>query len=387
MKALFWANLPPNKIAGTIWEKIDDTKININKDSLELKFSQKSKIEKKPEVKKEITKNKKLSLLQADTLRKINIVLNKLKFSTTEIPELIETMNTTKLTTDVCELLTQIMPTTEEVKLVTNYDGKEEISNNDEMVIMISSIPGYAERLEAIIFDNTHENDCEIIEEEVDKFFKAFDFLKESKKFKQWLKIIMAFGNYMNGGTFRGGVYAFKLNALNKLSNIKSKDNSKTLLLYIITFIYEQLEDPSLMEIINDLYIFNELQYQSIKESLKELNDDWKKVAKLKKIVEDAKKNNLLEETDNVEEFMNSFYDKAEKTISDLNKKSDEIDVKFKEIIKYYAEDDKMTLDELISIFRQFYRDLKENDEKYKNIKKKQEEEKKKNTRRSVLLN
>lgn len=387
MKALFWANLPVNKIPGTIWEKLDDTKININKDSLELKFSQKSKTEKKPETKKEITKNKKLSLLQPDTIRKINIVLNKIKFSTTEIPDLIETMDTNKLTTNVCELLIQIMPTTEEVKLVTNYDGKEEISINDEMVIMISSIPGYTERLEAIIFDNSYESDCEIIEEEVDKFFKAFDFLKNSKKFKQWLKIIMAFGNYMNGGTFRGGVYAFKLNALNKLTSIKSKDNSKTLLLYIITFIYEQLDDPSLMEILDDLTIFNELQYQSIKESLKELNDDWKKVVKLKKIVEDAKKNNLLEEDDKVEEYLNDFYDKAEKTITELNTKSDKIDEKFKEIVKFYAEDDKMTIDDLIVIFRQFYNDLKENNEKYKALKKKQEEEKKKNTRRSVLLN
>ena len=387
MKALFWANLPVNKIPGTIWEKLDDTKININKDSLELKFSQKSKTEKKPETKKEITKNKKLSLLQPDTIRKINIVLNKIKFSTTEIPDLIETMDTNKLTTNVCELLIQIMPTNEEVKLVTSYDGKEEISINDEMVIMISSIPGYTERLEAIIFDNSYESDCEIIEEEVDKFFKAFDFLKNSKKFKQWLKIIMAFGNYMNGGTFRGGVYAFKLNALNKLTSIKSKDNSKTLLLYIITFIYEQLDDPSLMEILDDLTIFYELQYQSIKESLKELNDDWKKVVKLKKIVEDAKKNNLLEEDDKVEEYLNDFYDKTENTITELNTKSDKIDEKFKEIVKFYAEDDKMTLDELIAIFRQFYRDLKENNEKYKDLKRKQEEEKKKNTRKSVLLN
>jgi hypothetical protein len=197
----------------------------------------------------------------------------------------------------------------------------------------------------------------------------------------------MAFGNYMNGGTFRGGVYAFKLNALNKLTSIKSKDNSKTLLLYIITFIYEQLDDPSLMEILDDLTIFNELQYQSIKESLKELNDDWKKVVKLKKIVEDAKKNNLLEEDDKVEEYLNDFYDKAEKTITELNTKSDKIDEKFKEIVKFYAEDDKMTLDELIAIFRQFYRDLKENNEKYKDLKRKQEEEKKKNTKRSVLLN
>ena len=84
---------------------------------------------------------------------------------------------------------------------------------------------------------------------------------------------------------------------------------------------------------------------------------------------------------------MNDFYDKTEKTITELNTKSDKIDEKFKEIVKFYAEDDKMTLDELIAIFRQFYRDLKENNEKYKDLKRKQEEEKKKNTKRSVLLN
>ena len=84
---------------------------------------------------------------------------------------------------------------------------------------------------------------------------------------------------------------------------------------------------------------------------------------------------------------MNDFYDKAEKTINELNSKSDKIDEKFKEIVKFYAEDDKMTIDELIAIFRQFYNDLKENNEKYKALKKKQEEEKKKNTRKSVLLN
>ena len=123
------------------------------------------------------------------------------------------------------------------------------------------------------------------------------------------------------------------------------------------------------MEILDDLAIFNELQYQSIKESLKELNDDWKKVVKLKKIVEEAKKNNLLEEDDKVEEYLNDFYDKTENTITELNTKSDKIDEKFKEIAKFYVEDDKMTIDELIAIFRQFYRDLNENKEKYKSLK------------------
>lgn len=66
---------------------------------------------------------------------------------------------------------------------------------------------------------------------------------------------------------------------------------------------------------------------------------------------------------------MNDFYDKTENTITELNTKSDKIDEKFKEIAKFYVEDDKMTIDELIAIFRQFYRDLNENKEKYKSLK------------------
>ena len=141
------------------------------------------------------------------------------------------------------------------------------------------------------------------------------------------------------------------------------------------------------MEILDDLAIFNELQYQSIKESLKELNDDWKKVVKLKKIVEEAKKNNLLEEDDKVEEYLNDFYDKTENTITELNTKSDKIDEKFKEIAKFYVEDDKMTIDELIAIFRQFYRDLNENNEKYKALKKKTRRRKKEKYKKIYNIN
>ena len=43
-----------------------------------------------------------------------------------------------------------------------------------------------------------------------------------------------------------------------------------------------------------------------------------------------------------------------------VHKITDKIDEKFKEIVKFYAEDDKMTIDDLIVIFRQFYNDLKE---------------------------
>jgi len=45
--------------------------------------------------------------------------------------------------------------------------------------------------------------------------------VKDSKKLKELLKIILALGNYMNGGQ-RGGAYGFKLNSLLKVKFLYS---------------------------------------------------------------------------------------------------------------------------------------------------------------------
>lgn len=45
----------------------------------------------------------------------------------------------------------------------------------------------------------------------------ACEEVKKSGKFKKVLEVVLALGNYLNGGSFRGGAYGFKLDALTKL--------------------------------------------------------------------------------------------------------------------------------------------------------------------------
>ena len=40
MKGLFWDVIPPRELKGTLWDKLDDTKIKLNLDKFEEKFSQ-----------------------------------------------------------------------------------------------------------------------------------------------------------------------------------------------------------------------------------------------------------------------------------------------------------------------------------------------------------
>lgn len=42
--------------------------------------------------------------------------------------------------------------------------------------------------------------------------------LKDAKKFKQLLQMILVLGNYMNGNTNRGGASGIKISSINKVN-------------------------------------------------------------------------------------------------------------------------------------------------------------------------
>lgn len=53
--------------------------------------------------------------------------------------------------------------------------------------------------------------------QEIDAVLGACNEVKQSGKFKKVLEVVLALGNYLNGGSFRGAAYGFKLDVLNKL--------------------------------------------------------------------------------------------------------------------------------------------------------------------------
>lgn len=60
--------------------------------------------------------------------------------------------------------------------------------------------------------------------------------LKSSKEVTSVLGLVLAFGNYMNGGNVaRGQADGFELDILPKLKDVKCKDNSTNLLHYLVT--------------------------------------------------------------------------------------------------------------------------------------------------------
>ena len=63
----------------------------------------------------------------------------------------------------------------------------------------MDTIPGYDLRLKTILFATTYKDELKELDIKINQFFEVFDFFKNNKIFLEWLEIILAHGNYLNG--------------------------------------------------------------------------------------------------------------------------------------------------------------------------------------------
>ena len=390
MKSLNWTKLNANNIKGTIWEKIDDTKLKFKPDDFCETFA---KAETKPKavvVKPKVQKNVKKAFVEPDRQKNIDIILNKIKIKPIEISDALLLYNEKVLTDDICDLLLPIFPKDnteyETVSKATEiYENEEDFAPCDLFVVLVGVIPHNKERLEAIRFKNTYSDKSVEILKLVDHFFKGFDFIKTNKNFHKFLEILLAYGNYMNGVTAKGGAFGFQLSSLSKFYDMKSKDNKITLFQFIINTIMD--EDKITLNFMQHLKCFEKMQITLIQESFNSLKEKFKNVEILKKFVTDKK--DEIDEDDKTEEFLNGFYDHASKTIKFVEEKIGNISVQYESVAKYLALK-KMDLDKFVVVLRELYIKMlaalktymenKAKEEKLKKLEqKKLEEEKKKN--------
>lgn len=88
--------------------------------------------------------------------------------------------------------------------------------------------------MKAMHFAHTFREPCEQLLTQGSKMHEFLSNIKKNETFKKWLEYILAFGNYMNGQGFYGGAYGFKMDAIKKITEVKSTDDSKTLLEFMI---------------------------------------------------------------------------------------------------------------------------------------------------------
>jgi len=283
-------------------------------------------------------------------------------------------MNNNFLTEDRVTALIKMMPNSEEVGIVENYEGDPDALGLCEKFFQVmSSIPSSPKRLQLIYLKLQFKDQITDLEMKLSYCTMSLNVLKTSKSLRKILSLVLALGNYLNAENRKGGAFGFEITTLNKLKNTKGNDKS-TLLDFLVDLV--QTKYPEARNFLDE---FN----QSGLEKASKIEITWLtgQTGKLLNGLKQVKLalNNPDSRDESVDQFvpvMTVFHTTATKKIGPLKKNLGKLEAEVKEVMKMFGTNSsKFTMQELFSLFVEFVNDWKNAETKQK---KKEEEEKKK---------
>lgn len=225
LKSFNWSKLPENKLEGTVWTEIDDTKVFkiLDLEDLERTFSAYQRQQKEADAIDDALssklKVKELSVIDGRRAQNCNILLSRLKLSNDEIKRAILTMDEQEdLPKDMLEQLLKFVPEKSDIDLLEEHKHElDRMAKADRFLFEMSRINHYQQRLQSLYFKKKFAERVAEVKPKVEAIRSSSEDVLRSSALKQLLEVVLAFGNYMNKGQ-RGNAYGFKISSLNKIA-------------------------------------------------------------------------------------------------------------------------------------------------------------------------
>ncbi|NXN63808.1 DAAM2 protein, partial [Himantopus himantopus] len=409
LKSFNWAKLSEERIHGTIWNEIDDLKAFkvLDLEDFEKMFSayqrhqvgvnsstpflgEKHDTDCLPPpllnyMQKEMgstedlylstRKVKELSVIDGRRAQNCVILLSKLKLSNEEIRQAILKMDEQEdLAKDMLEQLLKFVPEKSDTDLLEEHKHEiERMARADRFLFEMSRIDHYQQRLQALFFKKKFPERLAEAKPKVEAILLASKELIRSKRLRQLLEVVLAFGNYMNKGQ-RGSAYGFKVSSLNKIADTKSSIDRNITLLHYLIMIFEK-NYPDILDIQSELQHLPEAAKVNLVELEKEVNN-IKTGLKAVEAELDYQKRRVRESGDRFVPVMSDFITVASFSFSELEDLLNEARDKYAKALKHFGESEgKMQPDEFFGIFDTFLQSFAEAKQDLENMRKKKEEE------------
>lgn len=377
MKQIHWSKLPPGKIDKTVFKTANDDKVYkaVKIESFESLFGKVVEVPKEEEtVDKDKPANKKVALLDGKRSNNISITLSRFnKVSNAELRAAILSLSEDSIPLDALPSLLKIVPTPEELEALKEYDGDLSLLGKAEVFLSeVGTIPLFGTRLSCWLYKRKFNISVSEIMPDIQSVIKACNAVNNCKNLIGVMEIILALGNYMNGSTAKGGAFGFKLDILEKLGDVKSNDNTVTLLHYIANVVGSTKEYKDYARFVEELAVIDPAiridmknaaqDAQALITGLGAVDAGLKQWAALKDHTKD----------DKFGDVMTSFMKSAQRDIDNLKESIASMDASYKSVVELFGESTSMTNDKffgtLSTFASQFKKAMKENEERAKPV-------------------
>ncbi|KAJ0008898.1 hypothetical protein NQD34_016313 [Periophthalmus magnuspinnatus] len=214
--------------------------------------------------------------------------------------------------------------TSDELEIIKKHyesskgDDSKVLDKPEQFLYELSQIPDFTGRAHCIIFQSTFLDTISSIRRKVEIVSNVCKELLEGTSLRDVLGLVLAFGNYMNGGNrTRGQADGFGLEILPKLKDVKSRDNRMNLVDYVVLYYLRNFDkhagtDKSVFPLPEPQDFFQAAQVK--------FDDLTKDVQKLKKGLTGCEKNVEKVCCNSSEEHIQPFKSKMEGFISAAQK-------------------------------------------------------------------
>ncbi|XP_064246015.1 delphilin isoform X2 [Passer domesticus] len=354
VKRLRWEQVENSE--GTIWgqlgEDSDYDKLSDMVKYLDLELHFGTQKPTKPTLMPENFKKKDVvEILSHKKAYNTSILIAHLKLSHVELRQILMTMETDRLEPSHIKQLLLYAPDGDEVQRFQSYtESPGKLSEPDQFVLQMLSVPEYKIRLRSLHFKTTLQEKTEEIKASYECICKASLELKSSKKLAKILEFVLAMGNYLNNGQPKTSkTTGFKINFLTELNTTKTVDGKSTFLHILAKSLSQHF--PELLGFAKDLPtvpLAAKVNQRTLTAELKDLHSTVSDIQK-------ACHSMPATAEDRFAIVMSSFLESAQPAMRSLDELQHKAMEEFSKVLSFFGEDSKMTTSEaFFGIFAEF---------------------------------
>ncbi|XP_073346242.1 formin-2-like [Pagrus major] len=325
MKPLYWTRIQltakKEVSSSMVWENIEEPDVDFE-EFVELFSKSAVKVKKQP-LSDTITKSKAkqvVKLLNNKRSQAVGILMSSLHLDMKDIQHAILNLDNTVVDLETLQALYENRAQQEELDKIDKHiksskdkENAKPLDKPEQFLYQLSLIPNFSGRVFCILFQSSFSECMSSITRKLDTLQRLCKTLQDSETVKQVLGLILAFGNFMNGGNrTRGQADGFTLDILPKLKDVKSSDSMKSLLSYIVAYYLRHFDEDAGRETCvyplpepHDLFQASQMKFEDFQKDLTRLRKDLRAcTSEVEKVCKVSDEDNLQPFKDKMDDFL-----------------------------------------------------------------------------------
>ncbi|KTG41670.1 hypothetical protein cypCar_00031784 [Cyprinus carpio] len=274
-----------------------------------------------------------IKLLDGKRSQAVGILISSLHLEMKDIQQAVLTVDHSVVDLETIEALYENRAQPDELEKIRKH---YETSKEDEVKLLdkpelflyeLSQIPDFARRAHCIIFQSVFVDSISSVHQKVEIISAVCKAFLEKESVKDVIGLILAFGNYMNGGNrTRGQADGFGLDILPKLKDVKSRDNRMSLVDYVVSYYLRNMDE--------DLFHAAQVKFEDLAKDLRKLK---KELTACVKEVEQVCENSSEEHLQPFKDKMETFVSTAQSEYETEDEQLQEAQKSFQDTVMYFG--------------------------------------------------